>query len=405
MSTPRQGLGDSHNFGRRVEVRGGRVHKPRTVFWEWLLLAGASPLRRLLDELAGADGLGRGAFGFLPDLAFESPRARTGSEVTHVDLAPLPDLSPGERRELARITGRFVALAAWLGISDLHWENLVLGASADGRIVLAPLDVEIVLDDMALPTATKLLPDADPEYAAISRHAAGVRRVLPYLGKPVEPADLLAMAGAYHATLALLDRRARAIADTLAAVPGFREAPIRVLLRGTGEYVHAETSPPWPPLLDAEREQMARGDVPYFFRLYGEKGIHYFAEPSLETTKTLPRTGDVPRLEPLLSIGRGLRAPSRASLREQGLFTLLAAFDDRSYRGTHEGDGLTVRFGARTLVITLPDGTELEAPRDLRRVVGSVYLPCTCGEARSVFVPPVTVCDAPRGRAPAPRAW
>src|SRR5690349_24097812 len=56
-----------------------------------------------------------------------------------------------------------------------------------------------------------------------SRHAAGVRRVLPYLGKPVEAADLLAMAGAYRSTLALLDRHAPAIAEVLDRLPGRSE--------------------------------------------------------------------------------------------------------------------------------------------------------------------------------------
>lgn len=394
MSPARTHLGDSHNFGRRVTMRDGRVHKPRTVFWEWLLLSASSPLRRLLDEIAVREGLGPETFAFLPDLHFGSPRARTGGEVEKVELEPLPDPTSDSRRELSRITGRFVALFAWLGVSDLHWENLVLGTAADGRTVLAPLDVEIVLEDMSLPTETKLLPDADPEYAAISRHAAGVRRVLPYLGKPIDIADLLAMASAYRGTLDLLDRHARAIADALARVPGLREAPIRVLLRGTDEYVRAPSVPPWPPLLDAEIEQLDRGDIPYFFRLYGRRGIHYFAEPSLRTVKTLPLTGDVPRLDPLLSLSRGLRSPSRASLREQGLFALLAAFDHPLLDGEHEREGIAVAFRARTLVVTLAEGEELRAPRDLSSFVGSVYLPCRCGESRSVFVPQVTVCEA-----------
>ena len=37
---------------------------------------------------------------------------------------------------------------------------------------------------------------------------------------------------------------------------------------------------------------------------------------------------------------------------------------------------------------------ELESRRDLSAFVGSVYLPCRCGEVHSVFVPAVTVCEA-----------
>ena len=50
-------LGDAHNFGRRVELRGDRVYKPRTVVWERLLLGADSPLRRRLDEAAVARDL------------------------------------------------------------------------------------------------------------------------------------------------------------------------------------------------------------------------------------------------------------------------------------------------------------------------------------------------------------
>ena len=390
-------LGDSHNFGRRVSLRGGRVSKPRTLVWERLLLGKKSPLRRLLDEAATGDGLGREALAFLPALAFFPSRARAGGEVERVELAPLPSLSGDGRRELARIVGRSLALWSWLGVSDLHWENLVLGVDDRGRVVFGPLDIEMILADLSSPAETKLLPDADPEYAEICRHAAGVRRVLPYLGKPVEAADLLAMASAYHRTLAFLDRHARAIADVFARLPDLREAPIRVCLRGPGEYVRARSEPPWPPLLDAEAEQMARGDIPYFFRLYGRPGIHYYGDRALRRIERLPLHGDVPQREPLLPLARGLRSPSRRRLREEGLFTVLGAFDHPSLAGTHRDGQLEVTFRARRLDLKLPTGEDLSTGRDLSAFVGSVYLPCRCGEVRSVFVPPVTACTPSGG--------
>src|SRR5690606_22374663 len=147
------------------------------------------------------------------------------------------------------------------------------------------------------------------------------------------------------------------------------------------------------PLLDAEREQLERGDIPYFFRLYGRGGIHYYADASLEQIDTLPLEGDVPRLEPLLSLSRGLGSPSRTTLREQGLFTILGAFDHRSLKGTHEGEAIAVSFRKRTLLVKLASGEELETRRDLSAFVSSVYLPCQCGEVRTVFVPDVTVCQ------------
>lgn len=386
-------LGDSHNFGRRVSLRAQRVHKPRALLWEWLVLAAESPLRRLLVERAEQDGLGRDAFAFLPALAF-GKRTRLGGEVERVRLAPLRTRSQRDRRALAVIVGRSLALWSWLGVADLHWENLVLGVDGRGQIVFGPLDVEMILADLSLPTQTKLLPDADPEYAAICRHACGIRRVLPFLGKPVGASELLAMAGAYRATLAFLDRHARAIAEVFARLPALRTTPIRVCLRGTEEYVRAGSQPLWPPLLDAEAEQLARGDIPYFFRLYGQRGIHYYGDRSLRQLKRLPARGDVPQLDPMLSIARGLRAESRSTLRDEGLFLLIAAFDHPGLSGRHQSDELTIELRARSIVVKLPDGEELRSARDLGDHVGSVYLPCSCGEVRSVLVPPVTVCAA-----------
>lgn len=394
MTHPRTQLGDSHNFGRRVALRAGRVHKPRALLWEWLLLAAESPLRRLLDDQATRDGLGRDAFGFLPALKFFRSKSGIGGAVEEARLSPLPTLSQGDRRALAVIVGRSLALWSWLGVSDLHWENLVLGVDGQSRIVFGPLDIEMILADLSLPTETKLLPDADPEYAVICQHACGVRRVLPYLGKPVDPDDVLAMAGAYRATLAFLDRHAASIADIFSRLPDLRATPIRVCLRGTEEYVGAGGKELWPPLLDAEAEQMARGDIPYFFRLYGRPGIHYYGNQTLTEVKRMPLRGDVPQLDPILPLARGLRAPSRKTLREEGLFMLLGAFDHPALTGQHTSAELEVSFRARSTVVKLPSGEELRSARDLSAHVSSVYLPCRCGEVRTVFVPHVTVCQA-----------
>jgi hypothetical protein len=389
-----------------VTLDGDRVRKPRALLWEWLVLGKDSPLRALLSRAAARDGLGRDAFDFLPSLAFASSDGsrgktflRKGGAVERAVLEPLRARSNDRKRALAEISGRAIALFSWLGVADLHWENLVLGQTDEERIVFGPLDVEIVLADLALPTETKLLPDPDPEYAEISRHACGLRRVLPYLGKPVPAELVVAMASAYVKTLALLERHAPEIADVLSRAPGFHDTPIRICLRGTGDYVRARTDPVWPPLLDAEREQLARGDIPYFFRLYGRPGIHWFADAALETTKTLPRRGDVPQLDPILNLSRSLRSPSRKSLREEGLFTVLGAFDHADVRGAFETAELSVAFGARTITARFADGEELTVRRNLRAFVADLYLPCRCGEVRTPFVPARTRCEAAaRGR-------
>ncbi len=397
MVAPRAALGDTHNFGRRVSLRGNRVVKPRAILWEWALLGHDSPVRRLLAEVSERDGMA-GLFSFLPTLRFfpTQEHVNLGGEVERIALEPFRFRSEARRLELAEIVGRSLALWSWLGVSDLHWENLVLGVDEQARTVFGPLDLELMFAVLALPTETKLLPDPDPEYAEVCRHASGVRRALPYLGKPMRAEQLVAMAAAYHDVLALLDRHASSIAQVFSELPGLTETPIRILLRGTDEYVRARSEPLWPPLLPAERTQLARGDIPYFFRLYGKPGIRYYADETLQRTEQLPSRGDVPQLEPLLQLGRGLRSPARQKLRVEGLFTVLGAFDAESITGTHRHRGIEITFKPRSLIVKLEDGEELQVRRqDLRRFVGSVYLPCSCGEVRSVFVPEVTRCDAP----------
>jgi hypothetical protein len=393
----RRPLGDSHNFGRRVSARGNVLVKPRPVLWEWLLLDDKSPLRRVLAGAAERDGLGREAFEFLPSLAFAGKSARAGGRVERIELEPLGVVSAARRVELARVGGRALALFSWLGVADLHWENLVLGREPRGRerrgrIVFAPLDVEMILDDFASPAETKLLPDADPEYAAMNRHAAGLRRLLPYLGKPVPGTLVVALASAYRRTLALLDAHAAELAAVFDELPGLRDTPIRVCLRGTDEYVRALSVPPWPPLLDAEATQLARGDIPYFFRLYGGRGLHYYENRALTRVGTLPARGDVPRLAPLLSVAARLRSSSRARLREEGLFELLGAFDHPGLAGRYSGEQLELTFTARRITAKLPGNEQLVSRRNLGTFVGSLYSRCRCGEPRSVFVPAVTRC-------------
>ena len=149
MARRHNALGDSHNFGRRVELRGKRVVKPRTVFWEWLMLGKDSPLRKLLREAGESAGLGRDVFGFVPSLKFYEGRDGVGGEVERVALEPLRAVSAAKRRELAVVVGRSLSLWSWFGAADLHWENLVLGADAKGSIVFGPLDVEMLLGDLA----------------------------------------------------------------------------------------------------------------------------------------------------------------------------------------------------------------------------------------------------------------
>jgi len=299
-------------------------------------------LRKVLGE----------AFAFLPTLEIDRKRGM----VERLELRPFR----GRKVELAEIVGRSLALWSWLGVADLHWENMALGVDRRGRIVFGPLDIETIFGDMALPTQTKLIPAADPDYAEELRHAAGVHRALAHIGAPIRAEHLVAIVAGYRAALDFLERAA--IARVVAGVKGVHEAPIRVLLRSTADYVHGAEDPP---LLDGEIEQLERGDVPYFFRLWGKRGLRFYRDA------TLRKVGfaDVP-LEPLLP--RSLRSRSRAILRDEGLVAVIGAFDHPTLTGRHEGEGVAITLSARRILIQLGE-ERIECPRNLRVIVGSVY--------------------------------
>ena len=70
-------------------------------------------------------------------------------------------------------------------------------------------------------------------------------------------------------------------------------------------------------------------------------------------------------------------------------------FDDDLVQAVAAQRGIAQAEGRRSIVVKLPNGEELRSPRNLGAHVSRVYLPCTCGEVRSVLVPPVTACDVP----------
>lgn len=390
-------LGDSHNFGRRVTRRGNRVEKPRTVFWESLFLDAGSPLRVFLQARGRAEGLGDHPFAFLGHLAVEESPDRHEGTVSAIDLRALRPGVTGLRDELARVFGRSLALWSWFGVADLHWENLALGLDEGGHVVFCPLDLEVVLGDFELPTETKLLPDADPEIVDVCRHAAGVRRLLPFLGKPVAGPEIVRIVAEARRTLDFLDGHAADLGELLEGLPGIEDVPVRILLRGTGDYVAATRGEElWPPLLDAEIEQLERGDIPYFFQTLGAPSIRWWADAERRRASRLPVDGDVPRPVDLLVPAGGLRSPNRRILREEGLATIVGAFDHAVLDGrfVDTESSVELRVLPDAIVLSFPDGAELETSRDLGAWVADVVLPCRCGEVASVLVPRRTRCSS-----------
>src|ERR1017187_4327930 len=143
-------LADSHNFGKRVEkirrARGALLPQPRTVFWEWLFFGKDSPLAEVFHGL-GENG----------ELPLSSFLFNLEVEVTEEWLGYSKELLEEKVDHLAPSHfygfGILLAYTYIFGIRDLHRQNLILTKSH-----LQPVDVEVVLTKLVLPSETLLLP-------------------------------------------------------------------------------------------------------------------------------------------------------------------------------------------------------------------------------------------------------
>ena len=347
MTRPYQQLGDSHNFGRRVSLRDGRVAKPSAVLWEWLLLCGQSPLRRLLAECAASDGLGRDAFAFLPTLEFFPGDEPVGGEVEQVRLQPLEPLGAPEKRKLAQIVGRSLALFELAGRrrSALGEPGARSRRARPDRFRSARRR-----DDPGRSVV------ADRNEAAAGRRSrvraglparGGVRRVLPYLGKPVAAPELLAMAGAYRGNARVSRAPRGSHRRRLWQAAGAAQTPARVLLRGTEEYVHAR--------FDARcgrrcsRPSRSSWRAATFPTSFGSTASAAFTTTPIATLTQLDAAAAARRCTAARPDARRRArtalAVAHSSCASEGLFTLLGAFDHPSLRRHAASDELSVTFG------------------------------------------------------------
>ena len=350
MSSHRSvGLGDPHNFGRQVRRRGRYIEKPRTVFWERCFLDPWSPLRKILLRInSGHSGL---VADFLPAISYR-PQSKSSSgayartEDLRHKLRPLRALPRWERAYLLRMSGQLLAFAQFFGWTDLHSENIAVGREKGGRMVFGPMDLEAVFESQIFPIRTMLLPTTTSH----GRATFGLGRILPILGS-ISPADLLIMAVAFHQQWGLLFENQARILRTLQKMiredhqapqdrskPRIHSIPIRFLIRPTRDYRSHEAD-----LLDEELEQLARGDIPYFFRFLDQPSkLFYFAERSM----THPKPVKLPaalrkhvKSTTLFSLRRGWSKRDSNLARFVGTSLLISTFEKSSWLGSIRAHG------------------------------------------------------------------
>ena len=263
---------DKHNFGQTVRLMerasGLWFRKPRPVFWEYLFFGKTSPLKKYFSE---PNATGRSLDKYLFNLEVEIEAEWIG----HSRGVPrAQDVSVSEEHFYA--FGVLLGYSFLFGIRDLHRHNLILTPTH-----MQVIDAEVVLTNLTLPHETVLLPfkDIGFETCGASLIANSIREISQAQRRELFRGyfDLFAVAFKNHTEIL---QELKSVVDA---------TPVRVILRNTREYTkHLNGHSLIKDLLNEERVQLARGDIPYFFKRLGKRDLFWI---SSEDGAALPVDG------------------------------------------------------------------------------------------------------------------
>ena len=275
-------FGDKHNFNKYVETKGGYVFKPRPVFGEYSLYSSESIFRQKLLALAQGVGID---LSNLPEVEFKSPNIdKVSLEVNKIFQIKYEALDSGLSRENLESIGATISILTWLGVVDLHDDNILFGRSDRGDFIFAPVDLECIFfgDDFL---GRDLLPShsfncgCETEYCMKFGLSSVFKHILRYndkkeLSRKIIPSILK---GFESFSKVLFAKKDELKADLFRGVR-VESLISRVILLNTGKYMrYLEGNEIEEVLLEEERVQLRRGDIPYFFKFYNDDRVYYWS--------------------------------------------------------------------------------------------------------------------------------
>jgi hypothetical protein len=254
--------GDCHNGGLRVYSDGsGRIIKPRSMFWEWLLLSNMSPLKDI-PAVGSIDTL----FSYDVEVVWSS--FWLNGSVEQIGLPGDSDVVPINFTNV----GELLAVIIFFGLGDIHHQN-IRKVLVDGKVSFVPIDIESVFHDYRILSQTRLVPSTLSKYSE-----AGLSELLK---DGIDLSQLAMIGAAFWQTLMRLEENRSEIAQIIEGHESLFKIPIRVIPRPTRFYneilKHHSESPMTSRigLHQSEIEQLLRGDIPYYFHFPHECNIYY----------------------------------------------------------------------------------------------------------------------------------
>ncbi len=273
-------LGDPHNFGRKVTLLGnGLIQKPRSLLLESIFLNSESKFRQSFDTKIVNFFQHEISDSVFPNLNFSKlyPPIYDG-EVTKVFVEPVHEITS----EILIKMGIIIGFCSFYGIGDLHDQNMVFGKIPNSKqIICSPLDVESIFSLCRLPSQTLLIPS---KYATFE--ACGLNAPLRLLSSIIEKRheEVTKIVYGYIKTIDLL--KSDFVLNNLLISSLPLDTPIRVIIRNTQDYYNFFKNQLEYQFTMAERAQLERGDIPYFYRIIFKKDIMWLKEDSKDWHST-----------------------------------------------------------------------------------------------------------------------
>lgn len=289
---------DLHNFGKSVQRigRDSDVYylKPRPIYWEWLFFGRNSPLSDFFNH-SRLPGFTPRQVLFNLDTEVNddfSGRSREVVATRNMENKPTHHYS----------LGSLLAYCYIFGIRDLHKNNVI---KTDTHLQV--VDAEVVLSKLLLPHETLLLP-----FKEVGSKLCGASHVLDLDSKMDSDIFKTILTGYLDTFENVLKNRIEIGFVFADRHEKMRRVPVRHILRDTFHYRDAKIREPEIPFFESEIKQLARGDVPYYFKNLGDPKV-------LELTDENWTTAAVPLPEAFLKGAAREATPPSILLEEKRL--------------------------------------------------------------------------------------
>ena len=254
---------DVHNFQRKGVVKEGNLFRHRSLFCEYKVYSPESNFRRVIDELTD-DSLK-----ILPKFKV-SPKFELSLEKRECSFLSTSSLS----RQLSDLEieqiGGVLALMNFLGVGDLHKNNILFGEH-NNSVIFAPVDLEVFYQKFKF---TQMgLVSADKKHLHC---CSGVSLFLEYLDEYPDPDFSVKLIFGYYKYLKIYLSNKSQLEKAFLGDAKRHQCISRVVFRDTRLYLPFVGGKGFDYFLSEESEQLERGDIPYFFSFVMENPERQF---------------------------------------------------------------------------------------------------------------------------------